>query len=116
MAGNITASDMYEAISDGKRIALPLNMSNETLAGNLVIDKTYGNIVRLDPAGARNVTLPALYDGAFYLLINAADNDESIAVKKPDGTALGDVGQNQTALICCFGGQWAIFAKFTTAL
>ena len=117
MAGSITASDVWAAISEGKRIALPLTAVNETLAGNLTIDKSYGNIIRLDPGGsARDVTLPAEYEGAIYLLINAANAAETITVKNAAAATVVTCEQNRAVLLFCSGGAWAGLAKFETVL
>ncbi len=117
MAGNITASDVWAAISEGKRIALPLTASNETLAGNLTIDKSYGNIIRLDPGGsARDVTLPAEYDGAIYLVINAADAAETITIKNPAAGTVVTCEQNRSVICFVLNGAWVGLCKFETVL
>jgi hypothetical protein len=117
MAGNITASTIYKDICEGKPLSLAGQASSETLAGNLTIDSTYGCLIRLDPGGAgRDVTLPAEEAGAAYLIINAADANEDLDVKKDDGGAVVTVGQNTACLIVCLAGTWIPAVKFTTVL
>jgi len=116
MAGNITASDVWAAISEGKRIALPNTFSMETLSGDLTLDESYGNIISLDPGGAaRDVTLPAAELGAIYLIVNTADDAETITVKRPAGTTVVSCAQNRAVLISGSATDWVEAATFVTA-
>ena len=61
MAGQVSASDFWAGLNKGARIAFPKLFTVETLSGNLTIDTTYGNLMRIDPGGAsREATLPPL--------------------------------------------------------
>jgi len=116
MAGNITASDVWAAISGGKRIGLPGLFAIETLADNLTIDTTYGNLLQLDPGGsARDVTLPAPDDGGWYLIVNNADAAEAITVKDSGGSTVATVAQNRAVLVTSNATGWGQFALFVTA-
>ena len=114
MAGNVTASDVWNAISGGKRISLAGLAVNETLSGNLTLDESYGNLLRIDPGGAaRDVTLPAAYEGAWYLLFNGADAAETITIKNAAGGTVTTCTQDQAVLLMSSGGVWFYFGKLT---
>ncbi len=116
MAGNITASDVWAAISGGKRISIPGLSAIETLSGNLTIDTTYGNLMALDPGGsARDVTLPAAFDGGGYLIVNTADAAETITVKDSGASTVATVAQNRAVVVTSNANGWVQFALFVTA-
>lgn len=116
MAGNITASDVWAAISGGKRIGIPGLSAIETLSDNLTLDTTYGNLMALDPGGsARDVTLPAPFDGGWYFVVNTADAAETITVKDSGGGTIATVAQNRAVLVSSNATGWGQFALFVTA-
>ena len=87
---------------------------NETLTGALTLDESYGNLLRIDPGGsARDVTLPAAYEGAWYLLFNAADAAETITIKNAGGSTVTTCVQDQAVLLMSSGGVWFYLGKFT---
>ena len=107
MAGNLTQSDIWLAISQGHRVSCPGILKIETLAAHLTVDETYGNILMLDGDGARNVLLPALEDGAIYLIINGGG--ETLTIQNAAGVAVTGSSALATAkagIYVCDGVTW----------
>ena len=90
-----------------------------TLAGDVTMDDTYPNYLKLDPGGsARNVTLPtaaAALNGRIYKIVNAADAAENLLVKSGANTIV-TINQNEAAEVVCDGGAWALIHVVTIAL
>lgn len=89
-----------------------------TLAGNLVLTEKYRNRLKIDPAGARDVTLPAeeSSDGLWFEIINAADAAETITVKNDNGDTIIAILQNRKASVYCDGVDWTHTGLTTIAL
>jgi hypothetical protein len=95
-----------------------------TLAGALVLDKTYPSVLGLDPGGAgRNVDLEgtdngdAREHGKMRLIVNKADAAETLTVRDAGGTTIGAVLQNRAGLFYHDEDTgWALVAMFTTTL
>jgi len=116
MAGNITASDVWAAISGGKRIGIPGLLVVETLSDDLTLDTTYGNLMTLDPGGsARDVTLPAAINGGWYFIANSADAAETITVKDSSGSTVATVAQNRAVIVSSNASGWSQVVLFVTA-
>lgn len=93
------------------------NLFHDTgaLAANLVIDVTYPNFLKIDPNGARNVTLPPEKDGLFYAIVNYAGGAENISLLNDAGGAVATINQNDLAIVFCDGGAWVVFCVIATA-
>lgn len=81
--------------------AFPGAYTVATLTGDRTIAIGDAFIQKLDPGGAaRTVTLPANdeAEGAFFLIINAADAAEDITVDDSEGNDLATLGQNESGL------------------
>jgi len=116
MAGQLQASDVWAAISGGKRIGIPGLLVVETLSDDLTLDTTYGNLMALDPGGsARDVTLPAAFDGGWYFIVNSADAAETITVKDDGGSTVATVAQNRAAIVASNATGWSQVVLFVTA-
>jgi len=89
-----------------------------TLSGNLVLTKLYRNRLKIDPAGARDVTLPAeaSSDGLWFEIINAANAAETITVKDDGGATIIAILQNRKASVYCDGVAWYHTGLTTIAL
>ena len=116
MAGQVSASDFWAGLNSGARIAFPKLFTVEALTDDLVIDATYGNCMRLDPGGAsRDVTLPAEAgaDGAFYLIVNAADAAEDLVIKDDGGSTVCTVNRDEAGVVMCDGSSWHLLVMLT---
>ena len=116
MAGQVSASDFWAGLNKGARIAFPKLFTVETLSGNLTIDTTYGNLMRIDPGGAsREVTLPAVAgaDGAFFVIVNAADAAEDLVVKDDSGSTVCTANRDEACVVICDGTQWGMLVMLT---
>ena len=72
--------------------------------------------MRLDPGGAsRDVTLPAEAgaDGAFFVIVNAADAAEDLVVKDDGGSTVCTVNRDELCIVGCNGTAWSLFAMIT---
>jgi hypothetical protein len=89
-----------------------------TLAGDLTIDGSHANTLKIDPAGARDVTLPAVaaFAGVTYTIINAADAAESMTVKNAGASTIGTVSQNEKASFYSDGTNWLLVDIVAIAL
>lgn len=83
----------------------------ETLAGNRTL--TAAEIDRyqffaFDPAGARDLSLPAVEacKGAVIFVANKADAAEVITIKNAGGTMICTPTQNEAAMLWCDGSAW----------
>lgn len=81
----------------------------QTLGADLTLAADAPSLQALDPGGAgRVVLLPAERAGAFFIIVNNADNPEDLTVKEDAGvTTIGVVGQNQVGLFFCDGTTWS---------
>ena len=83
-----------------------------TLTGDLSLDNTSANYLRIDPGGsARDVNLPAeeSSDGLFFQVYNTADASEGLVFKNDAGSTIETVGQGEMCLLGCDGTNWLIF-------
>ena len=89
-----------------------------TMSGNLTLDMGFQNFIKLDPAGARDVTLPAEEgnNGAWFFICNAADGAETITVKNDAAATVVALPQNRAAIVTCDGSSWAHMGIITIAL
>jgi hypothetical protein len=90
-----------------------------TLTGDLTIDATYPEILKLDPGGAsRNVTLDAepTNSGLYRRIINAADAAENLVVKNDAAATIGTINQNEQGEFYCDGSDWILVAITAIAL
>lgn len=86
-----------------------------TLSGDLTLTTDYPAVVKLDPAGARTVTLEAESGaaGRFRLIVNAANAAEVITVQDDGAATISTPTQNEAALLYCDGTSWTEIAVFT---
>ena len=90
-----------------------------TLSGNIALDDTYPNLLKLDPGGsARDVTLPAeaTSEGRWYRIVNAADAAENLVIKDDGGSTIGTANQNEEIEVVCSGAAWVLVCVRTIAL
>jgi hypothetical protein len=74
----------------------------ETLAGDRVLTHDDAQMIAFDPDGARDLTMPAPRNGAWFWVFNHAGGAEDISVLQADGsTALATINQNESALFFC---------------
>lgn len=80
----------------------------ETLSGDKTLVVTDCPLQILDPAGARNVDLPAEADSAemVFIIVNTADAAENISVRNDAAGAIVTVGQNECGFCVCDGTTW----------
>ena len=86
-----------------------------TLAGDLTLTTDHPAVVKLDPAGARTVTLEAESGaaGRFRLIVNAANASEVITINDDGGSEVSSPTQSEAALLYCDGTSWTEIAVFT---
>lgn len=98
-------------------VLLPELVGQRTLAGNATLTNQYRPIQRLDPGGsARDVTLPAVENGLWFLIVNTADNAENLVVKNAGGDTIVTANQNESALVWSDGSSWYLAVLFTAPL
>lgn len=85
---------------------LMANTRTITLAANLVLVATDAPVQMIDPAGARDVTLPALQDGLIFFITNMADAAEVITIKTAAGVAVCTPTTLESAIVWCNGVTW----------
>ena len=98
-----------------KRLTAQLRLAggfqSMTLTGDLTLDNTSANYLRIDPGGsARDVNLPAeeTSDGLFFQFFNAADASENLVCKNDAGATIETVGQGEMCLLGCDGTNWIV--------
>ncbi len=87
-----------------------------TLAANLTMTLKSPHLQFIDPADARDVTLPATNgQGCIWVIVNTADAAETITVKDPAGNTVKTIAQNAAGL---FGTDGTTYdgVSFTIAL
>jgi hypothetical protein len=78
-----------------------------TLAGNVTLTNKSAQYLKLDPGGsARDVTLPAVEDGLFFEIVNAADAAEDLVVKNDAGSVVVTISQNEKATVRSSTSAW----------
>lgn len=80
----------------------------QALTGTYTMDDDMPLLQFLDPGGAgREVRLPAVAKGLFYILINTADANEDLTVKESTGvTTIGVVTRGARQWFFCDGTTW----------
>jgi len=98
-----------------KRLTAQLRLAggfeSMTLTGDLTLDNTSANYLRIDPGGAhRDVNLPAeeTSDGLFFQFFNSADAGENLVCENDAGSTIETVGQGEMALLGCDGSNWLV--------
>jgi len=91
-------------------------VATQVLGGNFTIDAEAPTLQVFDPAGARDITLPAEADskGLFFIIFNAADAAEDITMKDDSPATVGTISQNEIGLLFCDGTTWRICVGKTT--
>ena len=115
MALTATSSYLQEPPGLKGRIG---SFHSATLTGDITLDATYPNTLKLDPGGsARNIALPtaANFEGVTWRIINAADTTENLVVKE-GSTTIGTINQNEQGEFYCDGSSWALVCITTIAL
>lgn len=88
-----------------------------TLAGNVTLTKRSPQLLKLDPGGAgRDVTLPAVENGLWFEIANAADAAETLTVKNAAGSTIVAIPQNRKARVACTTSAWIHMGIETIAL
>ena len=115
MAGNLAETTTDE---EGKVQGVIGRYYSATLSAALVLDGTYGDVLKLDPGGAaRDLTLwpVATRKGVVAFIVNAADAAETITVKNVGGDTIGSLAQNKSGFFYCDGSTWVAVCTFTSA-
>ena len=97
-------------------VASNLTLKNEfrfgrqtvTLGANLTLTKLSPPLQFIDPAGARDLTLPAesVSEGLCFIIVNQANAAEDITVKDDSPATIGIIGQNEVGILVCDGTDW----------
>lgn len=90
-----------------------------TATGNITLDNTYPEILKIDPGGSsRDVTLEAEANSAGLKreFINAADASENLVIKDDGGSTICTINQNEKARVYCDGSAWELLCVETIAL
>lgn len=84
-------------------------VNTETLAADKVLTHDSPTFHFLDPAGARNLDLPAEEEsaGLFFVIANKADAAEVITIRNDAGGTVCTPTQAETAIVFCDGTTWA---------
>lgn len=92
-----------------KHLALKNGIEDLTLTGNLTLDLSYGNRLRIDPGGNnRDVTLPAHTgnNGVWFDIVNTADAVENLVIKDSAGSTVVTLNQNERVHVQSNGSAW----------
>ena len=122
MAGALLAGGLPLIVEQLGKLAQGAGYYTASLAGNITLDNTYPNVLKLDPDGShRNVTLDdeATHKGLFRFIVNAADAAENLVVKDSGTDTIATINQNEAALLYCDGTAatgWSLVFVFTIAL
>lgn len=93
------------------RSALRAGFASETLAGDVVLTDLSAQVLRLDPAAARNVDLPVGVDGLWYCIINVGAAAEDITVRRPAaGATVVTVTPADLAVVAYHDDDWQLVA------
>lgn len=87
-----------------------------TATGNITLTNQSRNVQCIDPAGTRDLTLPALQVGLVFLIANKADAAETITIKNAAAATVETVDQNESILLWCDGSTWHVLSIFTTTI
>lgn len=104
--GKASGTAMSIATVPGHPFAIVELVSERTLSANDTFTNQYRNVQLIDPAGARDLTLPALEKGLWYLIANKADAAETITVKNAAAATVCSLAQNKCAFVWCDGTAW----------
>lgn len=89
----------------------------ETLAAALTLTTASSHFQKLDPGGAgRTVTLPAVSDGAWFFISNAADAAENLTINNASAVLVVTLNQNEAAWVVCDASAWTHMGVQTIAL
>lgn len=119
MAVSVTSA--LNRLLDGGPLAIKqLFHSTGELSGNLTLDVTYPNFLKIDAGGsARDISLPAeeVSEGLFYVIANWSSGAENLVVKNDADTpaTIVTVNQNDVAVVWCDGSAWNLFGVYTQA-
>lgn len=87
-----------------------------TATGNITLTNQHRSVQCIDPAGARDLTLPALQVGLWFLIANKADAAETITIKNAAAATVETVDQNESILLWCDGSAWYVLTIFTATI
>ena len=75
------------------------------MSGDLTLDASSANYLRIDPVVPLDVTLPAeeSSEGLFFRIYNIADAAEALTVKNDGGDTIETFSQNEHGLVGCDG-------------
>lgn len=83
----------------------------------ITLTNKHRSVQCIDPAGARDLTLPALQVGLWFLIANKANAAETITIKEAaGGTTVETVDQNESILLWCDGTTWHVVTIFTATI
>lgn len=90
-----------------------------TLAGNVTLDHTYPELLKLNTGGSnRDVTLDPVAGcpGLKRRIVNAAAGATNLVVKNVGGDTIGTINQNEQGEFLCDGATWVLLCITTIAL
>jgi len=120
MAGNLPDNSVEYVTPVGfARSRIKFFLYDGVLSGNITLNETYPNRLKLDPNGGnRDVTLDAVAtsNGLWYQIVNSADAAENLVVKNVGGDTIVTINQNEEAIVWCDGTAWIRYRVATIAL
>lgn len=88
-----------------------------TANANITLTNKHRSVQCIDPAAARDLTLPALQVGLWFFIANKANAAETITIKEAaGGTTVETVDQNESILLWCDGTTWHVVTIFTATI
>ena len=106
----MSVSEIRDTNLDNVRVRkeLRLNSDTHTMSGNETLVKQSPPMMFLDPAAARNLTLPAEAnsDGLTFIIVNTANAAEDITVLDDAAATVCVIGQNEMGMLVCDGATW----------
>lgn len=68
---------------------------NQAISGAFTVDPNSPFVIRLDPTGAQNVTLPTKGSRFMFILIHGSTNNADLTIKDSTGSTIGTLSQNE---------------------
>ncbi len=88
----------------------------QTLTDAKTLDAQSSTLQALDPGGAaRDVTMPALEDGLWFGIYNAADAAEPITVKTAAAATIVVLQRGESCVVACDGSAWSVIGAPASA-
>lgn len=96
MRDNLDSNKSYNLnVQYGLRAAA----SSIAIAGALTVDRNMGPIVKIDPTGAQNVTMPTKASKFIMFLIHGSTNNADLTIKDSAAVTIGTLSQSEMAVV-----------------